>query len=71
MLTFTYSMAERFKAQAINEFCVFGTAASTSLLAGSIIFYYGWTTLVLVPIPMLLLIVVGLYIVRRDPLVRV
>jgi len=71
MLTFTYSMAERFKAQAVNEFCVFGTAATTSLLAGSVIFYYGWTTLVLLPIPMLLLIAVGLYIVRRDPLVRI
>ena len=71
MLTFTYSMAERFKAQAVNEFCVFGKAATTSLLAGSVIFYYGWTTLVLLPIPMLLLIAVGLYIVRRDPLVRI
>jgi len=71
MLTFTYSMAERFKAQAVNEFCVFGTAATTSLLAGSVIFYYGWTRLVLLPIPMLLLIAVGLYIVRRDPLVRI
>ncbi len=71
MLTFTYSMAERFKAQAVNEFCVFGTAATTSLLAGSVIFYYGWSSLVLLPIPMLLLIAVGLYIVRRDPLVRI
>ena len=71
MLTFTYSMAERFKAQAVNEFCVFGTAATTSLLAGTVIFSYGWTMLVLVPIPMLLLIVVGLTLIRRDPLVRV
>ncbi len=71
MLTFTYSMAERFNAQAVNEFCVFGTSATASLLAGTVIYYYGWYTLVLVPIPILLFIVVGLYLIRRDRLVRV
>lgn len=71
MLTLTYAMAERFKAQAVNEFCVFGTSATASLLAGTVMYYYGWYTLVLVPIPMLLAIVVGLFIVRRDPLVRI
>ena len=71
MLTLTYSMAERFKAQAINEFSVFGTSAIASLLAGTVMYYYGWYTLVLVPIPLLLVIVAGLFIVRRDPLVRI
>lgn len=71
MLTLTYSMAERFKAQAVNEFCVFGTSATASLLAGTVIYIYGWHTLVLIPIPALLLILAGLFIVRRDPLVRV
>lgn len=71
MLTFTYSMADRFKAQAVNEFCIFGVGATTSLLAGTVIFYYGWTALVFVPIPMLLLIAFGLAHIRRDPLVRV
>ena len=71
MLTFTYSMAERFKAQAVNEFCVFGTSATASLLAGTVIYFYGWDPLLLIPLPVLILIGAGLYIIRRDPLVRV
>ena len=71
MLTLTYSMAERFKAQAVNEFSVFGTSAVASLLAGTVMHYYGWFTLVLLPIPLLLVIVAGLFIVRRDPMVRI
>ncbi len=70
MLTLTYSMAERFKAQAVNEFCVFGTSATASLLAGTVIYFYGWYTLVLIPLPLLILIVAGLYLVRRDSLLR-
>ena len=71
MLTFTYSMSERFKAQAVNEFSVFGTSAAASLLAGTVMYYYNWYTVVLLPLPLLLIIVAGLIIVRRDPLVRV
>ncbi len=71
MLTLTYSMAERFKAQAVNEFSVFGTSAVASLLAGTVMYYYGWYTLVLVPIPLLLVIVAALFIVRHNPLVRI
>ena len=70
MLTLTYSMNERFKAQAVNEFTVFGTSATASLLAGTVIHVYGWYPLVWVPLPLLLLILAGLYRVRRDPLVR-
>jgi len=36
MLTYTYSMAERFRAQAVNEFLIFGASASASLLAGTV-----------------------------------
>ena len=68
MLTLTYSMSERFKAQAVNEFSVFGTSAVGSLLAGTIMYMYGWYTLVLVPLPLLALILAGLYYVRNDPL---
>lgn len=68
MLTLTYSLSERFRAQAVNEFSVFGTAATASLLAGTVIHYYGWSTLVLVPLPLLLLILVALIMVRNDRL---
>lgn len=66
MLTLTYSMAERFKAQAVNEFSVFGTSATASLLAGTIMYFYGWSALVLLPLPLLLVIFVGLFLVRDN-----
>ena len=70
MLTYTYSMAERFRAQAVNEFLVFGTAATASLLAGTVMFYFGWNTLMLVPIPILIAIFLALVLVRKDPLLN-
>jgi MFS family permease len=70
MLTLTYSMSERFKAQAVNEFSVFGTSATASLLAGTVMYLYGWSTLIVLPLPLLILILAGLYIVRRDARVR-
>ena len=68
MLTYTYALSERFKAQAVNEFCVFGTSATGSFLAGSILYYYGWYTLVVSPLPLLAIILIGLFVVRRDKL---
>ncbi len=68
MLTLTYSMSERFRAQAVNEFSVFGTSALGSLLAGTVMYVYGWHSLVLVPLPLLVVILAGLYYVRHDPL---
>ena len=67
MLTYTYSMAERFRAQDVNEFLVFGTSATASLLAGTVMYYFGWNTLMLVPIPILIAIFVALMAVRNDP----
>lgn len=68
MLTYTYTLEERFRAQAVNEFLVFGMSATASLLAGTVIYYFGWFLLVLIPIPILLLICAALLVVRRDPL---
>jgi MFS family permease len=70
LLTYSYSMAERFRAQAVNEFLVFGMSASASLLAGTVMFYFGWTTLMLVPMPVLLAIAAALTFVRKDPLLK-
>ena len=70
MLTLTYRMNERFKAQAVNEFCVFGTSAMGSLLAGTVIFSYGWFTLVMLPVVPLVLVLTGLLAVRKQPLVQ-
>ncbi len=71
LVTRTYRLSERFRAQAVNEFCVFGMSALASLLAGTIIYFYGWFTLIVVPFPLLVLILVGLYYIRKDPLVGV
>ena len=70
LLTYTYSLAERFRAQAVNEFLVFGMSATASLLAGTVMFYFGWTTLMLVPIPILIAICVALVWMRGDPMLR-
>ncbi|MFM1593294.1 MAG: MFS transporter [Woeseiaceae bacterium] len=66
MLTYTYRVSERFKAQGINEFCVFGMSALGSLLAGTIMYHYGWYTLVLIPLPFLLMIAVGLRMTNNE-----
>ena len=71
MLTYTYSMQERFKAQAVNEFLVFGTSATASLLAGTVMHYFGWLRLMLIPIPILIIVCLALIFVRRDGLLRV
>ena len=68
MLTYTYALDERFRAQAVNEFAVFGMSAPASLLAGTVIYYFGWYRLMWIPVPVLLLICAALIIVRRDPL---
>lgn len=68
MLTYTYSLTERFRAQAVNEFLVFGTSATASFLAGTIMHYFGWVELMLIPIPVLMVIAVAIAMVRRHPL---
>lgn len=45
LLTTTYQPAERYRAQAVNEFAVFGTQALASLLAGPAIHALGWQAL--------------------------
>ena len=68
MLTYTYTLEERFRAQAVNEFLVFGLSALTSLAAGTLMHWFGWTMLMLVPLPILLAIAVALLTVRRHTL---
>ena len=68
MLTYTYSIEERFRAQAVNEFMVFGMSATASLLAGTVMYYFGWLRLMLIPIPVLIIICVALLVIRRDPI---
>jgi MFS family permease len=68
MLTYTYAMDERFRAQGLNEFLVFGSSATASLLAGTVMHFLGWSWLMLIPIPILAVVCMALIVVRRDPL---
>ena len=70
MLTYTYSIEERYRAQGINEFLVFGSSATASLLAGTVMHYFGWFRLMLIPIPVLLLVCVALIVVRKNSLLN-
>jgi MFS family permease len=60
LLVETYRPAERFKAQAVNEFSVFGVSALGSMLAGTIVYRYDWDVLMWAPVPLLLAMAGGL-----------
>jgi len=68
MLTYSYSTSERFRAQGCNELLVFGTSATASLLAGTVMYLYGWNQLMWIPLPFLCIVCVALLLVRKDPL---
>ena len=70
MVSLTFRDSERHKAQAVNEFVVFGASAAASLFAGIAVVVFDWVTVALLPLPILLTALAGLYIVRRDPLLR-
>jgi len=67
LLTTSYRPSERFRAQAVNEFSVFGVSATASLLAGVMIQFVGWTPLMLLPLPILAGLALVLMSVRRAP----
>lgn len=70
MLTYTYSVKERFRAQATNDFLIFGASASASLLAGTVLYFFGWATLMLIPIPFVLFVCVALLFIRKDSMLK-
>jgi MFS family permease len=66
LLTSCYRPAERYRAQAVNEFSVFGVQAIASLLAGPAVHALGWTQLNLATVP--LLAALGLALLLRWPM---
>jgi MFS family permease len=66
LLTRSYYPAERFKAQAINDFTVFGTQSLASLSAGTVIFLASWNVLILLTLPFLLILLGGLIVLRGQ-----
>jgi predicted MFS family arabinose efflux permease len=57
LLTTTYTPSERFRAQGLNDFVVFGTQAMASLAAGPAITRLGWKALNAASVPLLLTMV--------------
>lgn len=58
LLTDTYEPEERNKAQGLNDFLVFATTAATSLSAGKILAWFGWSGVNYAVLPMVLLALV-------------
>jgi predicted MFS family arabinose efflux permease len=55
LLASSYRPEERFKAQATNDFIVFGTQSIASLTAGQVLFRLGWHAMGIIVLPVLLL----------------
>ncbi|OGT18102.1 MAG: MFS transporter permease [Gallionellales bacterium RIFOXYB12_FULL_54_9] len=71
LLTQTYRPSEQFKIQAFNEFTLFGLAAVATLSAGWLYDRFGWVTLNLTAVPLLLLaLMLTLSIGRQLPLLK-
>lgn len=59
LLTETYTQEEKTKAQAVNDFSVFTTVTIASLSAGVLQHHYGWQTVNLGVLPLLLIILLA------------
>lgn len=66
LLTRNYFPSERFKAQAVNDFTIFGVQAVTSLSAAAVIFQSNWDSLVLLNLPALLLVFSLIVLLRKQ-----
>ena len=67
LLTETYALNEKAKAQALNDFLVFGTVTLTSFSSGAIQHALGWQTINMAVIPFLVLVVVANLWLRSKP----
>ncbi len=62
-----YKHSERFKAQALNDFCVFSMQACASLSAGWVLFKFGWHTQLLICIvPSGLLVIAAAILIKTK-----
>jgi MFS family permease len=68
MLTETYAPEEKNKAQGLNDLLVFATTAITSLSAGKLLAWFGWTGVNIAVFPMVVLAVVMIIWLARHPL---
>tara|TARA_R110002167_G_scaffold243833_6_gene449260 strand:- start:2293 stop:3279 length:987 start_codon:yes stop_codon:yes gene_type:complete len=67
LLATIYTDQERFKAQGFHDFFVFGSQAFASLSSGVVIYSLGWTALVLLALPFVLLQFLVMFLGFRIP----
>lgn len=67
LLTTTYTNEEKAKAQALNDFMVFGTVSLTSFSAGAVHQAYGWEMLNLGVLPFLAIATLAILWIRLSP----
>ena len=56
LLTRSYTQAERYRAQGLNDVTVFGSQALASLASGAALYRFGWVAMSLAAAPILLLV---------------
>jgi predicted MFS family arabinose efflux permease len=66
LLTQAYQPGERMKVQAVNEFTVFGLVAAATLSAGWLYDRFGWVTLNLAVVPLLLAALIAVIGIERQ-----
>lgn len=65
-ISLSFSGPERFATQGVNDGLVYGTQSVASLAAGWALFQFGWQTLVLIPIPILLTLLIFVWLKRAQ-----
>ena len=66
LLPQSYNDNERFKVQALNEFCVFSIQAVASLSSGWVLYQFGWQVLLYVSLPLLSVVVFSILFWKRS-----
>jgi len=69
LLTEVHTAAERAKTQAVHDFMVFATTASSSFLSGQLLFNFGWELVNLIALPFIAavtLLIVWYAFIRRN-----
>ena len=70
LLTETYTLVEKAKAQALNDFLVFGTVTLTSFSSGAVQHALGWQSINMAVIPFLVLVAIANLWLRRKPQIQ-
>lgn len=66
LLTRSYTSTEKFKAQALNDLCVFAMSATASLLSGTVMGLFGWNAVMTTALPPLAGVMIALLILRKS-----